>query len=92
VAAHRTGEFTLRAADAAGREVPIRGANLTLVRHAFAFGAAIAPEVVRDFYGDDVFSRYMEVLAENFWSITPENAFKWWAGCIGGPVGLGPGL
>jgi hypothetical protein len=53
-AAHRKGEFEVSVVDAFGRPVAATGVNMTLVRHHFVLGAAVAPEMVRKRFGDDV--------------------------------------
>lgn len=75
---YRKGNFVLRALDAGTRKpAALSRLNVTLARHHFLFGAAVAPEVVREVAGEEGYRRYREIFADNFWSMTPENAFKW---------------
>jgi len=68
IADHRLGNFTLTVIGRDGAAVTdVERLQLTLIRHHFLFGTAVAPEAVREEYGAKVYERYMEVLAENFW-------------------------
>ncbi len=75
---YRFGSFYLRPRDRETRKpAALSCLNITLVRHHFLFGAAVAPEVVRNVSGEEGYKRYREIFQDNFWSMTPENAFKW---------------
>ena len=84
----RKADLKIRVVDSQGKSVPGAKVRVTMKRHAFAFGSAVAGDAIIGNGPDD--ERYRQVIRENFSRVVLENHLKWGPWETKGSAAWGP--
>ncbi len=73
---HRKGDLTVAVTDGGGRAVPGARVRVTMKRHAYGFGSAVAARLIADAGSEDG-RRYRETILKLYNKVVFENDLKW---------------